>query len=120
MEGINGKQEVKFVYEKSNNYFETFATSIYGGIAPNGMLEMYLLEESNNFPESETFVISQDNPIPVQTNVDIKPELKKIVKARVVIPMDSIPSIITWLQDKQEQFQRAKGQLEKQLKGGGK
>lgn len=101
--------KVKFVYEKSDRYVDIFATGVYGGIAPHGALEAYLFEESRPHPISETFEVSSMQIKPIDTK--IPQELRKIIKARVIIPMDNIPSIIAWLQDQYDNAQKAKEQL---------
>lgn len=107
MEQSNAKAVLKFLFEKSDNYIETYATGVYGGIGPHGELNMYFIEDSIPFPESETIEVAHDG----RANVINKSEpdaLRRVVKCKITMNPNDIPSIIEWLKEKYDQYNAAK------------
>lgn len=101
------KKEIKIVYEKSDDYFDTYITGIYGGLTPMDTLKVYLFEETFTFPKRETSKITEDGKIgPIKKEID--DDLKRIVKGSIVIPMSELPAIIKWLQSKLDDYNKRK------------
>lgn len=99
------KATLKFVFEKSDNYIDVYATGVHGGIGPHGELNMYFIEDSLFTPESETLAIMEDGNAKIinQSYKEVN-TIKRIVKCKVVMNPNDIPSIIEWLKAQYEQY----------------
>jgi len=104
------KATLKFVFEKSDNYIDTYATGVYGGLSVHGELNMYFVEDSIAFPESETIEITKDGNVEVIEQSYKQPAgtIRRIVKCKISINPNDIPSIVKWLNEKYEQYKSMK------------
>ncbi|GAB7387107.1 hypothetical protein BSNK01_09430 [Bacillaceae bacterium] len=92
-------------FEKDANYRRFHATGFWGGINPVGELEFEIFEDTHESPNSITLEFDDKGNL-VNEQVDQNNDIKRILYCSVVFPMEVVPSLIQWLQEKLDAYQK--------------
>lgn len=103
------KRTIEFKYTKDPDYRRIYVTGFWGGINPVGDLEIELFRDTQLTPESLVQVVTDDTTTVLEEKriPEVDPQklkLERILQVGVTIPMRVVPSLITWLQDKINQY----------------
>lgn len=102
-EGVNLQKQIKCRYEKDPNYRVFTATNIWGGLDGHNNVSFDLSEERFEIPLKTRINVYEDNSWD-EDRIE-EPEVLRIRHAGITIPINALPGIITWLQDKYIEYQ---------------
>lgn len=105
MFNLNTKK-IEISFEKDPNYRRFYATGVWGAVGPTQSIGFDLYEDVYQYSDKVimTFQEGSDSPLtetyPEETDIT---RIKRVQHAGVVIPLDVLPSIISWLTEKLEE-----------------
>lgn len=92
------ENKIKFVYEKSPHYQLFTVTHVWGGLDRYGNLCFDLIEERRSVPPGLTVSLKDDSATEIWDETEVN--FIRTRHAGVTIPIEVVPSIIEWLEDK--------------------
>lgn len=93
-----------FQFKKSEDYKRIHATGFWGGIHPTGELYFDIYEDIFPLP-SESQLIQDEKGIHEKV-IGQKEVVERILHVGVTIPMAAVPSLIEWLKQKMEIYEK--------------
>lgn len=97
---------LKFTFIKDPLYRRIAANGLWGGISPTGELKFDLFEDVSEFPQT-TIVTLTDGEVKSEVNIPDENgtiNINRILHIGVSLPISVVPDIITWLQQKVEEY----------------
>ncbi len=92
---------------KADDFKRCHAVGVYGGVNPFGELVFELHEDVVDIPdEFELIRIPDEVQFQEQRINDSGLSITRIRHAEITIPMQAVPSIVSWLQDKVNEHNR--------------
>lgn len=106
------KKKVELIFEKDPNYRRVRLTNFFGGISPYGELVFDAIEEVPIYPDKiiqnlddEGMTILGEERMPAEGGVT---KIKRIQYLGITMPIEAVPGIIKWMEDKLEQYAKVK------------
>jgi hypothetical protein len=114
-EPVQTIKSVKFIYTGLDRIEPIAVNSIYGGVTPRGELLCHFLYEYPELPTMETVPlvageVQRDKAVrsfPTERGPD-EAVLRRDIKVSLVIPIQQVNSIATWMLDKLKQIETLK------------
>ena len=93
-------------YLKANDFRVVHADGVWGGVAPRGYITMSVFSERSPIPRKMVFDVTPDGQLGPETSRDSKEGIVREVEVEVVMDVPLAKSLIEWLKDKIEFFEK--------------
>lgn len=107
----NIPKNVKFIYEKADDYKVIYVNGAQGGITMNGELRFDLFLEHPSFPKSDTHSINEDGSLGPRIEVKLEgdfpedcPEVVRERKIGIILEPQHARVIANWILGKVDQI----------------
>lgn len=103
----NTPKEVIFNFQKHPEYRQIHASGFWGSVMPTGELFFNIYEEIPRTPDKTKLVVispTETREEPIDKQQDTYLMIDRILHVGVTISMETLPSIIKWLQDKYNEY----------------
>jgi hypothetical protein len=107
----NALREVIFNFQKHPEYRQIHASGFWCSVMPTGELFFNIYEEIPRTPDKTKLVVispTETREEPIDEQQDTYLMIDRILHVGVTISMETLPSIIKWLQDKYNEYQTLK------------
>ncbi len=105
-------KEAKVTYTKSPDYKLVYVNGVYGGITGKGELRFDFFQEFHPYPEEEILEITDDGKLGAPEPEDSEQfELIREKQIGIVMSMGFAQSLLQWLKDKVETYEKIKTEL---------
>ncbi len=100
-------KRVRVIISKPDDYLQIPANGIFGGLTPRGDLICHFFLEYYELPKEEAFPVVDGRPVAEETKRTFQPPIgegelliKRDMKAAIILPIQQVPSIISWFEEK--------------------
>lgn len=101
-------RQLKIRYLKSYDFKNTFATGVYGGISPTGLIHANFYIERTVLPDSQTVEVDEKGTV-LGKPIDHKDgDIMRELQTGVFIDVNTAQLIISWLESKIKEFEAMK------------
>lgn len=94
-----GVQKPRLAVQVSDGFVRCHANGVFGGLNPRGELEMYFTQDIVPIPEAIELDLDKGY---ARTEHVVPGKPTRLMVASVTIPVDVLPSLMKWMQDKME------------------
>jgi hypothetical protein len=96
-------EKIRVTVQVAGNFARYHANGVFGGLNPRGELEMYLTQDIVPVPEAVELAVGDGHAI---SELILPGTPTRIAIASVTFPIDALPSIIAWMQEKVEESRK--------------
>jgi hypothetical protein len=101
-----GNKRLKIRYIKSYDFKTTLATGVYGGVAPNGLINMNFFHERAVLPDSEIVNINDQGVQIGIPEVDKDGDITRELHSGILLDVNTARVVASWLESKIKEFER--------------
>lgn len=107
-------RKIEIKYSQPDNYRPLYANGAYGNITPQGEIVVNFYFENNEYPDKQTFNITEEDKLGEPEKPE-DPEIPKIIRSvnvGVILDLNSAKRINEWLAGKIKQLEKMKSEGE--------
>lgn len=105
-------KKVEILYKKSNLFRTVYCNEIFGGVSPDGRIEINFFRTTNDFPDKVVHRLDEDDRIReeiIELREPQNPELVRSVETSILMDLHGAEGLKNWLETKIEELKKIQG-----------
>ena len=99
-------KKVKIRYIKAYDFKTSLATGVYGGVAPNGLININFFNDRAVLPDSETIEINEQG-LQIGTLIEVKDgDIARELQTGILLDVNTARIVVRWLESRIREQER--------------